>query len=492
MQISKSDYMLFLKHPAWLWLKKHDPKKLPPVDDATQAIFDTGHAFEQYAESLFSGCVTLGFNNYDEYISLPKRTSEALDSDAKTIFQGRFEYEQLTFICDIIQVVGDKTVDLIEIKSSTKVKPEHEFDLAFQMVVLEGCGFTVRNISVVHVNNQYIRQGEIDAKKITSTTDITNAVKAKREITKKYIAEALKIANSDTIPDISPSHARLGSFPEWLGIYRSLSNIEPDSIYDICSIGAKNVGILEGLGITKMIDIPDNFKLNAKQSLQLKATRLGKPIIERDKIKEFLDSLVFPLYFFDYETMMSLVPYFDGMGPYKQYPFQYSLHILDSPDAELRHVGYLHKDNSNPVEELSGVLQTQIGDSGSVITWNMSFEKSCNDLIGAMLPEYADFYEKLNERIVDLMIPFSNGWYADKNFQGSASIKNVLPVLVPELSYKTLGIQEGTAAQRSWMDAVLNGDDPKNEKEKVLSDLTEYCGLDTLAMVEIYRKLKSL
>jgi len=205
--------MLFLKHPAWLWLKKHDPKKLPPVDAATQAIFDTGHAFEQYAESLFSGGVNLGFNNYDEYLSLPKRTSDALSKGAKTIFQGRFEYEQLTFICDIIQVVSDKTVDLIEIKSSTKAKPEHEFDLAFQMVVLEGCGFTVRNISVVHVNNKYVRQGEIDAKKITSTNDITDVVKAKREITKKYIAEALKVANSDIIPDISPSHARLGSFP---------------------------------------------------------------------------------------------------------------------------------------------------------------------------------------------------------------------------------------------------------------------------------------
>jgi len=483
--------MLFLKHPAWLWLKKHDPKKLPPVDAATQAIFDTGHAFEQYAESLFSGGVNLGFNNYDEYLSLPKRTSDALSKGAKTIFQGRFEYEQLTFICDIIQVVSDKTVDLIEIKSSTKAKPEHEFDLAFQMVVLEGCGFTVRNISVVHVNNKYVRQGEIDAKKITSTNDITDVVKAKREITKKYIAEALKVANSDIIPDISPSHARLGSFPEWLGIYHSLINIEPDSIYDICSIGAKNIGLLEDLGVTKMIDVPDDFKLNAKQSLQLKATKLGKPIIEQDKVKDFLDSLEFPLYFFDYETMMSLVPYFDGMSPYKQYPFQYSLHILDSPDAELRHEGYLHKDNSNPVEELSRVLQTQIGDSGSVITWNMGFEKSCNDLIGAMLPEYTESYKKLNERIVDLMLPFSNGWYADKNFQGSASIKNVLPVLVPELSYKTLSIQEGTAAQRSWMDAVLNGD-PRDEKEKILSDLLEYCGLDTLAMVKIWEFIGGL
>ena len=138
--------MLFLKHPAWLWLKKHDPKKLPAVDASLQAIFDTGHAFEPYAESLFPGGLQLGFNSYDEYKSLPQRTNEALKSGAKTIFQGRFEYQDLTFICDIVQVVGEGIVDLIEIKSSTSAKLEHEFDLAFQMVVLEGCGFTVRNI----------------------------------------------------------------------------------------------------------------------------------------------------------------------------------------------------------------------------------------------------------------------------------------------------------------------------------------------------------
>ena len=106
MQISKSEYMMFLRHPAWIWLKKHDKDKLPPVDDNTQAIFDAGHMFESYAEQLFPGGVTLGFNNYNEYLSLPERTTKALDDGAKTIFQGRFEYEQLTFICDVIVIVG--------------------------------------------------------------------------------------------------------------------------------------------------------------------------------------------------------------------------------------------------------------------------------------------------------------------------------------------------------------------------------------------------
>lgn len=482
--------MLFLRHPAWLWLKKHDPKKLPPVDDATQAIFDAGHMFESYAEQLFPGGVTLGFNDYDEYKSLPHRTTRALEEGIDIIFQGRFEFEQLTFICDVIQVVEGKTIDLIEIKSSTKAKIDHEFDLAFQAYVLEGCGYTVRNISVVHVNNDFVRDGEVDPKAITATTDITDKVKAKSDLTKNHIEQALKVANSNKCPDLSPSNARLGSFSDWLTIYKSLNPVEPDSIYDLCVIGAQKTGELEQLGVKQLVDIPEDFKLTPKQSLQVKAAKSGEKIIDKNKINEFLDSLVYPLYFFDYETLSSTVPYFDGMRPYKQYPFQYSLHILDAPDAELKHLEYLHKSNSNPAEELSKALQTQIGKTGSVITWNMSFEKGCNELIGSMLPEYKQFYEDLNARIVDLMLPFSKDWYVDKNFKGSASIKNVLPVLVPELSYKTLGIQDGATAQRLWMEAVLDGK-RDDEQKQILADLIEYCKLDTLAMVEIFETLKS-
>ena len=114
MTISKSDYMLFLKQPAWLWVKKNDPSKIPPVDAATQAMFDAGHAFEPYVESLFPGGETIAWekSDWNSYKTLPARTVQALDSDAKVIFQGRFEWQQFTFLPDIIEVVGDKLLDL--------------------------------------------------------------------------------------------------------------------------------------------------------------------------------------------------------------------------------------------------------------------------------------------------------------------------------------------------------------------------------------------
>ena len=189
---------------------------------------------------------------------------------------------------------------------------------------------------------------------------------------------------------------------------------------------------------------------------------------------------------------MDVIPPFDGTSPYQQIPFQYSLHILDSPDADLRHEMYLHRSNSDPVIDLAKHLSTTIGPIGSVVTWNANFEKGCNSRMAKMHPEYSEFFESVNERVIDLAIPFQQNSFVDHRFLGSYSIKKVLPVLVPELSYKDLGINEGLAAQRKWMQAVLEEKFSETERIQILDDLEKYCELDTLAMVEIYRFLKRI
>ncbi|HMT19345.1 MAG TPA: DUF2779 domain-containing protein [Candidatus Saccharibacteria bacterium] len=450
MMLSKSDYMMFLKQPAWLWLKKNDPKKLPPVDENTQALFDAGHQFEPFAESLFPEGATLGFSDYSEYLSLPERTQDAIKNGTQVLFQPRFEWQDFTCICDIVSFVGENEVDLYEIKASTSAKVEHEFDLAFQTAVLEGTGLKIRNVFVIHVNNQYVRNGAIEADKITYTEDVTTKVRKRSDATAKYMPLALTTAQQKTMPDPSPALAKLGSKKSWMQVYEAI--------------------------------VPQTLKEYPADIA---------PTIQHDEVKKFLGGLKYPLYFLDYETLMSLVPYFDGHRPYQQVPFQYSLHVLQSPDAELDWKEYLHRENSNPARPLTEQLINDIADSGTVLVWYEGFEKARNTELGEMLPEYKEAMEAINNRVVDLMLPFKNKWYDDPRFEGSASIKQVLPVMCPELSYKDLGIQEGGSAQRLWMEAVLD-DKRADQKEQILADLIEYCKLDTLAMVEIYRKLVAL
>lgn len=449
--LSKSDYMLFLKHPAMLWLKKHDEGRLPPIDEGTQAMFDAGHKFEKYAEMLFKDGVRLGFTNPSEYHTLTTRTQDALRNGATTILQARFIAGEYNCLPDVIDVVGENEIDLYEIKSSTRIKDDHLYDLAFQRAVIEENGLKIRKIFVIYVNNQYVRHGYIDPTELTKMDDVTLAVHKLADFTVTHMPLALEVMKSDVVPDPDPAKLGiLGDKKEWQAIYESLMSVEKPDYSD------------------------------------------AQPTIQKPEIQSYLNSLEFPLYFLDYETMSAVVPYFDGHRPYQQIPSQYSLHILDTPDGELRQKEYLHRDNSDPSLPIAQHLVEDIGTSGSIITWNMAFEKSCNTTLGRLHPEFADAMAAINERIVDLMVPFkpNNGWYSDPRFEGSASIKNVLPVVVPALSYKELGIQNGGSAQALWMQAVLDG--TREDKDKILDDLIRYCGLDTLAMVEIYNVLRRL
>ncbi|EKE05319.1 MAG: hypothetical protein ACD_19C00358G0002, partial [uncultured bacterium] len=206
MMITKSEYMMFLKHPAWLWLKKYQKSKLPPIDENTQSQFDTGHEFETYAEQLFPNALKLGFNNYEEYNNLPQRTEVAL-SEAETILQGRFEVNNLTCIIDVLTKKDKETYKLVEIKSSTKAKSEHEYDLAFQVYVLEQYGLKIAEISIMHVNNEYVRQGDIDPKQLVTETDVTAEVRELLSVTAQKVGEAFAILGATTIPDSSPRYA---------------------------------------------------------------------------------------------------------------------------------------------------------------------------------------------------------------------------------------------------------------------------------------------
>lgn len=497
MVISKSEFLLFLKHPAWLWLKKYDKDKLPLPDEDLQALFDEGTIFESYAEKIFDGATKLGYKNGNDfsgtkYYALPGLTLKEIEKGTKVILQGRIEINNITAIFDVLERVDKKTFNLSEIKASTSVKPEHIVDLAFQTIVLEDAGFSVKEMSVVHVNNKYTRRGEIDPNGITTKTSVTERVREAIEETRENIRRAFRVLESKEMPDISPRHLSQGgdTFDEWLKIFQLIRGELPEtSIYKLYSPDSKTIAWLEDNGIELLNNIPLDGPLTEKQLRQVEAMKSGKQHVNTEEIKSFLENLEYPLYFLDYETMAGVIPAFNSYRPYQQIPFQYSLHILEKPEGELKHKEYLHTEKSDPVPHLLNNLKEDFSGKGSVISWYMPFEKGRNKEMGEAYPEYKKFLDNVNDRMVDLMAPFSKGWFVDKNFFGRASIKSVLPALLPDFSYKELNISHGGQAQRVWMETVLHGKNAP-DKEKIMKDLLEYCNLDTYAMYAIFKYLE--
>jgi len=153
----------------------------------------------------------------------------------------------------------------------------------------------------------------------------------------------------------------------------------------------------------------------------------------------------------------------------------------------LEHVEFLAEHNEDPSPHLAKALRDHVGDKGTFIAWNARFEMTCNELVGKQAPEYADFFDGINDRMYDLMQIVKQVHYVDSRFGGSASIKKVLPVLAQRLSYEDLNIQEGGTASASWPILI----DPKiseTKRAQLKKDMLDYCALDTLAMVEIYWK----
>ena len=203
-----------------------------------------------------------------------------------------------------------------------------------------------------------------------------------------------------------------------------------------------------------------------------------------------MKTLTYPLAFLDFETtFMTPVPLFNGTRPYQQVPFQYSLHIIREEAGEVEHHAWLAAaDEDNPAAGLLTSLLAALPETGAIIAWNKVFESRILGELGDRFRKLAQEVAAVRERLVDLMIPFRHRDVYDWRMHGSASLKSVLPALIPELSYDGLEIADGGTAASTWL--RMRETDDLAEREAITQNLLNYCHLDTLAMVRILEWLR--
>ncbi|MCB0404861.1 MAG: DUF2779 domain-containing protein, partial [Bdellovibrionales bacterium] len=235
-------------------------------------------------------------------------------------------------------------------------------------------------------------------------------------------------------------------------------------------------------------DIPIEEKIPRSKPEQLQAVRSGAAVLDVAGLSSFLAALRYPLHFLDFETIGYGIPRFAGMAPYDQLPFQYSCHVLESPQATLQHREYLAAGSGDCRPELAERLLADLGRRGSILAFNQGFEKARLVELAAFLPECAAAVEQLLDRFVDLKDAFTK-YYYHPEFHGSFSLKDVLPVLVPTMSYAGMAVADGVGAQAAY---ARLGDEktPTSEKQALRQNLLEYCRQDTFAMVALLRALE--
>lgn len=480
--LTKSNFMKYIECPMYFWLSKHRPELIPENTPELERIFATGREVDDLARNLFLNGVEVGGYNREGWAN----TKQAMAKTPAVLFQPTaVTDDNLSCRADILTYDRkNKAWDIHEVKMGTKVKPENIIDVAFQRNCFEKAGVKIGKTFLVHINNKYIRNGAIEPEKLFISEDITEVVIQKTQEVREAITDALNVLEVNVAPDIH----LIGkcSNPKRCEYLKYYIDGYPE-VYD--KLGELPEKLLRALLLRKVLKL----EMVPKRLIDSIGFIPEAPFerIDAPAIKQELRKLEYPLYFFDYETYGSAIPPFDGYRPYQQIPFQYSLFMQKNESADLEHFEFLARSFADPVPALLEKMKKDIGPKGSVIVWFASFESGRNREMAELYPRYADMLNAINGRIFDLMLlfKFKNQLYVHSEFEKSASLKKVLPVLCPELAYDDLAIQEGREASASWP-IMTSAATTEDERARLAKDMLVYCKRDTEAMVGILEKVK--
>lgn len=486
------------------------------------------------------------------------RTQEAIIAKKPIIFQPGFQVGDCYVRADYMILNEQGVYDLIEVKAKSNVRAEvmddgekkkigkidDDFlrDVAFQKYIINQVLVSwgereIGNISIAHVNSDYVRSGEIHIDKMLCfqrVWEINNVSVVQRNKltpivvddtceTDGNIRDFIEIIRKELVlseDEFARIHAFLGNqYLQYFGSEKPFWTIYSIPYSKTISAVVKE---LHEQGITQLEDIPSEVLkgMNGKagEFLQKYFSSADAPTVDAFSISAELAELQFPICFYDYESISTPLPLLNWVSPYQQAVVQYSLHKLFA-DGHIEHFGAVLIGEWNlQVTVIEGMNDTLLAlqknrivigsqrdflqlfledigehiDTSSFVVWYKVFENSRNNEIGERYPEFCDSFQKINDKTYDLYEPFSKYKYFDRRFKWSASIKKVLPVLVPELTYENLAIWKGDKAMNK-LAALIRGDIyDSGERLQTAKDLLIYCRQDSWAMVEIYRRLLGL
>jgi hypothetical protein len=409
-----------------------------------------------------------------------------MDDPPQALFEGAFTHGDVFVRPDVLVQVGSGVWDLYEVKSSTRVKPENITDVAIQLWVLEGCGLTIRRVHLMHIDNTYVYPGgDYDLCALFAAEDVTAEARTWQAELPLLVRRQLEMLGG---PEPQLRIGKHCDSPYACGFYGYCHGALPER--PVTQLPRVSHTLLEALldaGHWSIDDIPPLFPgLTAQQRAVIEAVRTGVPSFEPG-LARALASLEQPVHFLDFETMQPALPLYPGTRPWQQVPFQWSDHVL-AADGTLEHREFLYEGGGDPRPEFARTLLAALGEQGSVVVYS-PFENRILRELAQVLPEHAGTVARIQRRLFDLEKPV-RAYVRHPELLGKTSIKAVVPALCETVSYEGLGIHEGGTASLRYLECA-RGAIAGEEREQVYRDLRAYCGTDTMAMVELYAKLRA-
>lgn len=499
-QLTKSLFLKGKQCSKSLWLQTNKSEVL--TKESKSNILETGQSIGKKARELFPGGkeISLHGTTQDQRIEL---TQQWISEGVKTVYEATFEFDGVLVMVDVLHRNESGYYEIYEVKSSTwnskkKLKDISEYidDVSVQYYVLSGCKIELSNIFVTLINSDYVRGETLDLNGLFIHQDITLEVAALQSSVASRIASLKETLSKGVEPNIDIGwhckNPRQCDGFEYC--WHTQRQIPEYSVFDLFKLtkNAKSLSLYQQ-GVVDIKDIPESFKLTETQRFIVDSVKYGeegKAEINHPQLQEFIQQINYPIYHIDFETFQQPIPKFQGIKPFQQIPFQYSLHV-EHKDGSLEHREFLADAEQDPRELFVQQLVSDIPCSATTVAFNSSFEKMILKDLSNQFPQYTEHLLAIMDNMIDLAIPFQKRYYYLPEMRGQHSIKIVLPLLAPEMenSYKDLDlIHNGSEAMQTFAELgdIKDADDIKRYRNALL----EYCKLDTLAMVKILNILK--
>lgn len=482
--LSKSKYLAGLQCPKLLWIQINQPDDIPEPDTITQYIFDQGHLVGEYAKKLFPVGIDIP---HDDFMGNVAATKQLL-AEKKPLFEAGILSGRIYCRLDILNPVNEDEWDIIEIKSGTSVKEVYINDVSFQKFCCEKAGLKIRHCRLGFINNQYVKNGEINPKELFILEDISAQVEEVSESIEERVFNLLTVISNKACPEMTIGQHCLAPYECPLRA-ECWGFLPENSVFDLRGGKTKQFSLFEH-GISAIKDIPNDIPLSRQQQIQRECVTTGSVHVEKEEIRQFLNKLKYPLHYLDFETVGPAIPVYDGTRPYQDMPFQFSLHIVRNDVSAPVHHSFLADGMEDPRPQILLELQRLLGSEGSVIAYNAGFEEGVLKELVEAFPEYTDWLEGILPRMVDLLFPFTNFHYYNASQKDTASLKKVLPAVTGK-GYEEMGIGAGMDASIAY-GRIMYGNATEEEIAKVRADLLKYCKLDTEGMIWVVDKLREL
>jgi hypothetical protein len=483
--LSKTKLLRGYRCHKCLYLTIHHPELEAPITPETQARFDQGNEVGILARNLFPGGILIDNPPWDFTGALAKTRALIAAGETPVLYEAAFEYMGCYARVDILLFSADtKKWRIYEVKSTTKIKPEHLPDIGLQTWILAKSGLPLEQINLLHLNPE-CRYPNLS--NLFKEHDVTEEMRANYLSVQPTLVEmfaALRNPATEKI-DIGP-YCLAPTECVFTNHCWQEKQIPELSIFNLPGIKDRKWDLYYD-GMTHLDD-PRLHDLNELQQRVVHAYKTGERFIDKQNIHLALSDWTFPLIFLDFETINPAIPRYQGCGPYHHVPFQFSVHTWEHPDAELTHQAFLHSSKHDPRPTLIPALLEACQEKGSIVAYYGRFESDRINELADYSPQHGQALYALKDRIVD-PLPIIRDFVYDNAFAGSFSLKRVAPALLGDkYSYEGMPVANGGEAQRAF-EKLIAMDSMDKERDTLYQAMLDYCKKDTLAMVELVKWL---